>query len=231
MDTRRPILALEFHGAHERADFGFLTDALAGQRLHRVDPLKDHVIDPVPVPEQARRWVRQMEDPPGLVIAYCACAALGAHIAERTGARLVLVDPDVIAIHDVRVAFEKLCRTLGRTPPAGDAAHDRNWGETFDAARDGLVEQYGGDELAIELVEDLFDQYRSWLRFLAAAAAAPPASPGAEVTVIAGKPLTDLAAVLAHPEQAHVHRIPAVSHTLDTAETRALLVAAAQRCA
>jgi hypothetical protein len=89
----------------------------------------------------------------------------------------------------------------------------------------------GGDEEAYELVDDLLDRYRSWLRFLHASAATAPLRPRGAVSVITTKPLVSLRPLLDDAVRPRWHRIQDDSATLDSVEVRALVTAAVQRYA
>lgn len=197
------VLALEFRGVRETADFGFLDE------VTRVDPISGHGGAPLTVRAQAEQLAR---DRVGLVLAYCSCAALGAHVAELARARLVLIDPDAVARDSVWRDFARLCSAIGAHPPATAAQDD--WETVFSTVREDLAQANGGDDLAYEMVDDLFARYRAWLRFLAASASAPPAAPAGEVTVIAGRPLPDLGLLLRDPARARLTRVSPSGSTL-----------------
>jgi hypothetical protein len=228
--TGVPVLALEFHGVRETADFSFLTEGAGADRIRRVDPVADHVTARLTVATQARLHVRALASPPELVIAYCSCAALGAHIAGMCGAQLVLVDPDALTGRDVRRAFEDLCRTLDYgAPDAEDPVFvtcDEQWEAVLGRCRGRLAAAYGGDEQAYEMVDDVFGRYRGWLRFMDACANSEPADPQGEVTVIARRSLTNLTALLVHPELVRLHRVETRTATLDAPEIQELVLTA-----
>jgi hypothetical protein len=226
-DTIR-VLAFEFHGVSETADFAFLAGPTRAGRVRRVDPVNDHLEAQLSVVAQARLHVRALPTPPELVIAYCSCAALGAHVATLCEARLLLVDPDAMTDEAVRREFELLCRRLGTEPPGAESAADepqRQWEQALAASRERLAEVHGGDRQAFEMVDDLFDRYRAWLRFIDACATAAPAAPKNAVTVIARKPLTDLAALLARPEDVRLRRVESDLSTLDAPQIQELVLA------
>jgi hypothetical protein len=218
------VLAFEFYGVSESADFAFLDELAATGRVRRVDPVNDHLETQLSLAAQARVHVQALPTPPALVIAYCSCAALGAHVAALCEARLLLVDPDAVTDQGVRREFELLCRRLGAEPPSAQE-HQRQWELAFAASREPLAKLYGGDWKAFEMVDDLFDRYRAWLRFMDACATAGPAAPKNAVTVIARKPLTDLAALLAQPEDIRLRRVESDSATLDAPEIQELVLA------
>jgi hypothetical protein len=192
------VLALEFRGVREAADFGFL----AGVR--RVDPIGGHVAAALTIRQQAEQLADQRLD---LVLAYCSCAALGAHVAELSAAGLVLIDPDVVTHAAVKQDFTHLCSLLGAVP-------DGDWDSAFASVRDDLAEAHGGDDQAYEMVDDLFDRYRAWLRFLDASASAQTATPPGEITVIAGKPLPELGKLVGDSTRVRITRVAADAGTL-----------------
>ncbi len=204
------VLALEFRAVRETADFGFLATEFP---LNRLDPIGRHVAGPLTVRRQAAELAAGK---PGTVLAYCSCAALGAHIAELSGADLVLIDADAVTPEAVRRDVTAVCASLG-APPADDVEI------AFAAVRDELAAVHGADDQAFEMVDELFGRYRAWLRFLAAAAAAEPAAPAGEVTVIAGKRLPALENLLADPDRARVRRFTPEQGTLESPEVRAFL--------
>jgi hypothetical protein len=224
------VLAFEFYGVSESADFAFLDELTATGRVCRVDPVNDHLETQLSLAAQARAHVRALPTSPGLVIAYCSCAALGAHVAALCEARLLLVDPDAVTCQGVRREFELLCRRLGAEPPSTQE-HQREWELAFAASREPLAKLHGGDRKAFEMVDDVFDRYRAWLRFMDACATAAPAAPKNAVTVIARKPLTDLAALLAQPDKIRLRRVESESATLDAPEIQELVLAEVRHCA
>jgi hypothetical protein len=222
------VLAFEFHGVSETADFAFLAEATRAGRVRRVDPVNDHIEAQLPLMSQARMHVRALPAPPELVIAYCSCAALGAHVAALCEARLLLVDPDAMTGEAVRREFELLCRRLGTEPPAvesGAGEPQGQWEQALAASRGRLAEVHGGDLEAFEMVDDLFDRYRAWLRFIDACAASAPVAPKNAVTVIVRKPLTNLAALLARPADVLLRRVESDSATLDAPRIQELVLA------
>lgn len=224
-DTVR-VLAFEFHGVNETADFAFLAGPATAGRVRRVDPVNDHLEAQLSLTAEARLHLGVMPTPPELIIAYCSCAALGAHVAALCEARLLLVDPDAITDEAVRRGFELLCRRLGTEPPESATEEpQRQWEQALAASRERLAELHGGDGEAFEMVDDLFDRYRAWLRFMDACATAAPAAPKNDVTVIVRKPLTDLAALLARPEDIRVQRVESDSATLDAPRIQELVLA------
>lgn len=226
-DTAR-VLAFEFRGVRERADFAFLAEPVSAGLVRRVDPVNDHREAQLSVMAQAGLHVRALATPPGLVIAYCSCAALGAHVAALCEARLLLVDPDAMTDEAVRREFEHLCRRLGTEPPAAESAAEepqRQWEQALAASRERLAALQGGDQEAFEIVDDLFDRYRAWLRFIDACATAAPAAPKNAVTVVVRKPLTNLAALLVRPEDVRLRRVESDSATLDAPQIQELVLA------
>lgn len=229
MTSRGPVLALEFHGVGNLADFGFLAESV-GQRLIRLDPLADQADRVLPLAEHARVVCDRLPVPPESVIAYCSAALLGGYIAQANGAKLILVDPDPVDPSYVRAEFDVICHTLGCEPgaagpqPAGSVEW---WEATLLQGRDRLRADYGGDEEATELLDDLLDRYRAWLRFLAASAMAGPATtPSGQVTVLAGRPTPPLAGLLADAGSVgQTHYLNTRTATLDSSEAQELLAA------
>jgi hypothetical protein len=198
------VLALEFRGVRENADFGFLDG------VTRVDPIAGHTAGPLTVRRQAEQLASTAVD---LVLAYCSCAAVGAHVAALSGARLVLIDPDVVTHAAVRRDFEHLCASLGANPGG-------SWEDAFASVRDDLAAVHGSDEEAYEMVDDIIDRYLAWLRFLDASVRAPVAELSGEVEVIAGRPLPDLGKLLGDPGRAAVTTVVPRAGTLGSAEVR-----------
>jgi hypothetical protein len=203
-------LALEFRAVRETADFGFLAKEFL---LRRVDPISAHTDVPRTVRQQAADLA---SEPLDIVFAYCSCAALGAHVAELSGARLVLIDADVVTPEAIRRDVRRLCESLG-------APHSKDPETAFAAVRNDLATLHGGDEQAYEMVDELFGRYRAWLRFLTAAATAEPATPTGGITVIAGKPLPDLGKLLVEPARVELFLVTPESATLESPEVRAHL--------
>ncbi|MGA4844096.1 hypothetical protein [Streptomyces sp. G45] len=222
------VLALDLPGTGGTTDFGFLAGPAASPgaaRLSRVDPLVGHVAGALTVERQARALLAERPRAPAVVVAYCAGATLAAHLAERAGARAVLVDPYPITTGVIHYELTKLCRTLGCEAPAYDefAAGDiRQWETVLNKTRDGLVRQYGGDETAYEMVDGLLDRYRAWLRFLDASASAPTAAPAGALVIAVGPP-PDLGALLTEPADAAVRPVDAAADPLGSPQVRALL--------
>ncbi|GGO99416.1 alpha/beta fold hydrolase [Wenjunlia tyrosinilytica] len=222
------VLALDLPGSGNTADFGFLAGPGTSGRLTRVDPLVGQVAGPLDLERQAADLLEDRPDRPEVVLAYCAGATFAVHLAERAGARAVLVDPYPITTGVIHFELTKLCRTLACDPPGYDefaAGGLGQWEMVLNKARDGLVEQYGSDETASEMVDGLLDRYRSWLRFLTACSAARPADPD-QVLVIAGKPLSGLDTLLAKPAEATVRHVDAATGPLGSPQVQALLSAA-----
>ncbi|MET7802164.1 hypothetical protein [Streptomyces decoyicus] len=221
------VLALEFRGVRETADFGFLTAGARRTGVTRVDPLQDHVSGRLALTDQAQRLVDTLTAPPRLVLGYCASAGLAARIAHLAGAALILVDPDPVSADYVRQEADILCRALGVVP--GGAAIPPTYGELagFESllltSRDAQADVYGGDAEAYEMVDDLLGRYRAWLRFLDASAHRAPVTIEGAVTIVCGKPLPPLTGLLTNPESAHVHHVGSKGGTLDLPEVRTLL--------
>jgi hypothetical protein len=223
------VLALDLPGGGNTTDFSFLTPKDDSERITRVDPLVDFLDGPLTLPEQAQRLLRRLSSAPEVVLAYCAGATLGVHLADFAGARLVLVDPYPINTEVIHFEFTKLCRTLVCDAPSyeGFAASDIvQWEAVLKDGRDRVAELYGGDEAAFEMVDGLLDRYRCWLRFLEACATTGPAFPRGKVIVLAGKPPSPLEAMLAEPANATVRHVDAAGDTLASARVRAMLSAA-----
>jgi hypothetical protein len=238
------VLALEFHAVRKTADFSFLREPNPAGRLMQVDPLDDHLAERVSVDRQSLMLLRRLPAPPTLVLAYCGTAALAAHTAALCDAALVLVDPDVVDPKTVRRDFLQLCATLQVDPAIADAATrtgrsahlepereaswETRWETVLIAARAQVAAQYGGDAEAYEMVDDLFDRYRCWARFLEASLNPAPADPSGEITVICGRP-PDLSALLAKPERADIYRVAPGKDTLGLPEVQDLVRAAFRR--
>ncbi|MFI1934334.1 hypothetical protein [Streptomyces sp. NPDC020330] len=227
------VLALEFRGVGDRADFGFLTREVDGVDLTRVDPLVHHVEQPLGLAEQASLLAEALPNAPALVLAYCGTAALALHVAELTGAPSLLVDPYPVTADDMRRDFIGLCESTGVDPtglvdPAADPDPAR-WAKELYRARDAMAAPHGGDDVAYELVDDMLDRYRAWLRFLQASRSAAPAAPGGAVTAITARPDPRLGLLLVDSGVAQVHRVEGGTGILDSPEVRGLLAAAVER--
>lgn len=203
-------LALEFRTGRETGDFSFLADEFP---LRRIDPISGHTDAVLTLGQQAEELAADSVD---MVLAYCACAALGAHVAALSGAPLILIDADVVTPEAIRRDTAALCTWLN-APPSEDPE------AAFAHARDDLAALQGGDEMAYGIVDELFARYRAWLRFLAASAAAPPAAVASQITAIAGKPLPDLGILLVDPTRVELHPVASDSATLESPDVRSLL--------
>ena len=222
------VLALDLPGSGNAADFGFLAGPGSPGRLTRIDPLVAQVAGPLDLERQADELLKEQPERPDVVLSYCAGATFAVHLAERAGARAVLVDPYPITTEVIHFELTKLCRTLACDAPAYEAfaAGDlAQWEMVLNKTRDGLVGQYGGDEAAFEMVDGLLDRYRSWLRFLTACSAARPADTD-RALVITGKPLSGLDTLLADTAGATVRHVDAPTEPLASPQVRALLSAA-----
>jgi hypothetical protein len=221
------VLALEFRGVSDSADFRFLTDSAGTTPIARVDPLVDHISRPHTLMEQARSLLGRQDVAPRLVLGYCASAALAARIANLAAADLVLVDPDPVTSAYVRHEFEVLSRAAGANvqdgEPLPDDANVVDLESRLLGSRARLAAAYGGDSEAFEMVDDLLGRYRAWLRFLNASADAGPTVLSGRVIVVAGKPLARLETLLAEPDRARFHRFEGRESTLANPEVRALL--------
>jgi hypothetical protein len=229
----RTVLALEFRGVGDTADFGFLSREASSAVLSRVDPLVQHLGGPLTLPEQARLLIDALPEPPGLVLSYCGTAGLGLHVAALTDAESVLVDPYPVTSDDMRRDFANLCASLGIAPtglvaPGADPDVAR-WEKALWQARDGMAEVHGGDEDAYELVDDLLDRYRAWLRFLQASRVAGPVTARGSVSVVTAKSEVPLQDLLVFADSVEVHRVEAGTGILNSAEARALLSTAVLR--
>jgi hypothetical protein len=225
------VLALEFHAVRSTADFGFLRDADGASGLVRVDPLDDHLAERLSLARHTHLLLERLPAPPALVLAYCGCAALAAHVAAHSGADLLLVDPDIVDTEVMHRDFLQLCATLEFDPATVDTTTGwlARWEAVLTATRDQVAGRYGGDQQAYEMVDDLFDRYRAWARFLEAAKAPGPADPDGAVTVISGRPGQDLGALLARPERAERHRVTPDADTLGLPDVQDLVRTAVAR--
>jgi hypothetical protein len=223
------VLALEFRGVSDTADFGFLARAGAAS-LYRVDPLVSHISRQLPLREQARDIAEELPESPRLIIAYCATAALGAHIAEMADAPLLLIDPYPVTAQDILRDLDELCRTLGcetASSPASAASPDMTaWELALHDSRDRLAARFGSDGIAYDMADDLLDRYRAWLRFLSASMEAGLASPRGGVAVITGKFPSLMDALLTEPAKVRIFQALPSGGTLDSPEVRALLLSA-----
>jgi hypothetical protein len=205
------VLALEFRGVGDTADFSFLTREYTPALVTRVDPISQHIGKPLTLAGQARQLVAQQPRPPDIVLAYCGTAALGLHLADLTGADTLLVDPYPITEADLFRDFTNLCTGMGFDPKALAAvtreANLADWEAFLLTRRDSMAAEHGGDDEAYELVDDLFDRYRSWLRFLFANVASAPAEPRGEILAITARQAVALEAMLTDPSRAQVHRV------------------------
>jgi hypothetical protein len=224
VSDRPVVLALEFHAVRKTADFGFLREPEHADRLLRLDPLDDHVAEGLSVERHSRLLLSRSDVPPSLVLAYCGTAALAAHTAARCGAALVLVDPDVVDSEIMHRDFLQLCATMNVDPTTVDATGRlAQWEAVLTAARDRVATEYGGDEEAYEMVDDLFARYRAWAWFLEAARDPVPAAPDGEITVISGRPPRHLGALLARPERATFHQATPDADTLSLPDVQDLV--------
>ena len=225
--TEPAVLALEFHAVRKTADFSFLREPERAGRLLQVDPLEDHLVQRLSMERQSHLLLERLRVPPTLILAYCGCAALAAHTAALCDADLLLVDPDVVDPNIAHRDFLQLCATLNFDPAAcGDTARTgwlTQWDVVLAATRDRLAAEYGGDLEAYEMVDDLFERYRSWARFLEASLNTGPANPDGEVTVISGRPVPNLGALLASPERAGIHQVTPNADTLSLPEVQDLV--------
>jgi hypothetical protein len=221
-----PVIALEFRGIGDPSNFGFLAGAPGLAGLRRLDPLTGQAGGYRDLDEQAKILIEELPSEPA-VVAHCGSAALGAHIAARTSADLVLVDPypttAALAFRD----FQKLCERIGCEPGPGDSTLAEREAR-LTGMRTELSVPFGGDEEALDMVDDLLERYCAWLRFLEASVVAPAAAPHGPVTVIAGKPLSPLAPLLVEPGQAAVTRLATDADTLQSAAVRTLLTTTVQ---
>ncbi|MFE9429220.1 hypothetical protein ACFYNO_40465 [Kitasatospora sp. NPDC006697] len=239
MTDAATVLALEFKGVGERADFAFLRQSGGPAELLRVDPLVHHLDRPLTLAEHARLLGGHRSGPPALVLAYCGTAALALHVAALTGAPSVLVDPYPVTAEDMRRDFAGLCASAGVEPAGQVLAAEPDpaaWAAELWRARDGMAAEHGGDEVAYELVDDMLDRYRSWLRFLQASRCAEPATTAAPVVAITARPEPRLELLLADPSRAELHRVGphrtgAAIALLDSPEVRRLLTELVDRYA
>lgn len=205
------VLALEFRGVGDTADFSFLTRGYAPALITRVDPISQHIEKPLTLAGQAGQLVAQQPRHPDIVLAYCGTAALGLHIAALIDADTLLVDPYPITDADLFRDFTNLCTGMGFDPEALAAvtreANLESWEAFLLTRRDIMAAEHGGDGEAYELVDDLFDRYRSWLRFLFANAASAPAEPRGEILAITARLSVALEPMLADPSRAQVRRV------------------------
>ncbi len=227
MSAGSAVLALEFHAVRRTADFSFLREPERAGCLVQVDPLEDHLAGRLSLERQSHLLLERLRVPPSLVLAYCGCAALAAHTAALCDASLILVDPDVVDQEVMHRDFLQLCATLNFDPATIDGAARNDWLAQWETVlvvtRDRLATEYGGDSEAYEMVDDLFDRYRSWARFLGASLSPAPADPEGEVTVISGRPLPNLDALLARPEGVFLHQVAPGADTLSLPDVQDLL--------
>ncbi|MFI6846754.1 hypothetical protein OG535_33560 [Kitasatospora sp. NBC_00085] len=234
MTGAQTVLALEFRGAGDTADFGFLArEGVAG--LVRVDPLVHHVDRPLTLSEQAALVAARLPDRPALVLAYCGTAALALHVSALTGTPALLVDPYPVTVEDMVQDFRRLCAATGIDPDtAAEPATGPDvarWERALSAGRDAMADVHGGDEEAYEMVDDLLDRYRAWLRFLQASRAAEPVAPAAPVVGVTARPDPRLDLLVADPAAVELHRVDVPAGLLDSPEVRARLTAAIHRYA
>lgn len=228
------VLALEFRAVPNAADFGFLSRDVGAAELICVDPLEHHVETPLTLIEQAHLLARRLSAPPlRLVITHCGTAALGLHVAVRTGAASLLLDPYPVTVQDMHRDFVRLCTSLGLDSATVGAADEKpdlaRWEAALLTCRTSLADVQGGDDEAYEIVDDLLDRYRAWLRFLHASAKAEPVAPAGEVTVVTAKDLAPLGELLAGPARPRVHVVEEVSQTPNSPAVQALVSAAVDR--
>lgn len=243
MSTPSVVLALEFRGVSSAADFAFLTvdvqgtKRTGGRNLIRIDPIAQHVVAPMTLAEQAQLLVRQQPAPPDLILAYCGTAALGLHIAALTGAPAMLIDPYAVTDHDLRRDFARVCESLAVSVGGSrDAVQNvvgspdlERWEAILLTRRAWMATEYGGDDDALELVDDMLDRYRGWLRFLFATAGAAPAAPAGAVVAVAATAVPPLEALLAVPYRVWVHCVGPCGALLESEAVRRLILAAVDR--
>jgi hypothetical protein len=224
------VLALEFRAVPDAVDFGALGPAVGAAELVRVDPLEHHVDKPLTVDEQAGLLAEHVPAPLRLVVTYCGTAGLGLHVAARTGAAALLIDPYPVTAQDIHADFARLCASLGLAAyTAGDEPDLARWEGLLLTSRTTLAEVHGGDEEAYEIVDDLLDRYRAWLRFLQASMVASPVAPVGEVTVVTTKRTPPLEKLLATSSPARVHTVGEGADNPGSPEVRALVSAAVDR--
>jgi hypothetical protein len=221
--SQSSVIALEFRGIGDPSNFGFLNGVRGLAGLCRLDPLTSQAERYRDLDEQAKVLIEDLPAEPEVVIAHCGSAALGVHIAARTTAHLVLVDPYPTTSEIAYRDFEKLCERIGCYPgPPASTLADRE--AQLVGMRKELSIPFGGDEEALDMVDDLLERYRSWLRFLQASVVAPAVAPNGPVTVVAGKPLSPLEPLLVRPQDARVVRLATDGDTLQSAAVHTFMI-------
>lgn len=215
---RHTVLALQFTGLPEDQKLDRLTKEVDCLRL---DPLAVDRTGSLGLPALAVRIRDGLTDgPPGFVLAHCTAAPLALHLAAACEQRFgkaphaVLLDPDPGSAAYLIEEFAVLCGNIGADPGAASARAAGLEGAALLTAlraellalKDGLIETYGGDQDAEELVEHLLTRYCVWLAFLAAGPAVGPVRVAGPVSVITGGPAVDLAGLVTDPSRVTVHR-------------------------
>ncbi|MGI8664454.1 MAG: hypothetical protein ACR2N4_00215 [Jatrophihabitans sp.] len=198
-----PVLVLEFTGLGPQAQFDAITEAIGAPALIRIDPVTGQRASFCTIEQQASAIQRQLAVEPVLILAQCSAARLalqlGRQLAETTPDRatapqVILFDPIGIDQDGLREEFGLLAGRLDADPeqaiaqlgdqPTGAAAAARCC-ELLAALRVPLVQAYGDDQDAEELVDQLISRYAGWLRYLGAVIDCGPVAHPFPVSVLA----------------------------------------------
>jgi hypothetical protein len=223
--TAPDVLVLEFAGLAPDAHFDTALAGLAPGRLIRIDPVILQARGSLPIPEQARAVRESLPGPPRLILAHCTAATLGLHIAALATSdvdqpQVALFDPARAWMADLRTDFATLARQLSADPePAlarvaavesGGAAAAAEFCAALADSSATLVQAYGGDLDAEQLVGQLISRYSGWLRYLGAALDSGAVDNWFPVSVLRSTDAEQgrLPALLKHPERVHSRELP-----------------------
>lgn len=209
-DGAPAILVLEFNGLGPGNSFDAVLRALPGQPRVLRDPIDAHIDASMGLNEQARVLCAELPGPPLAVFAHCTAGVLAMQVAALTEVttgthpQVVLFDPEVPTGQTFTDEFVSLHRSLTgepgaqvRTPAEAEAGLDR--------AQTVLADHYGGTADAKEVAGELIARHRGWLRFLFAAAQAPPVATTRPVSVVTSGPTPQLAPLLPPGQAVELH--------------------------
>lgn len=209
------VLVLDFTGIGKAQSFGTLSAKLRSRTVHKADPISSHFERRRTIEEQAAEICSKHPEPPAFVFGYCTGALLAAAVsAQYRTARgfephVVLFDPDAVNPDYLADEFEVLFESLGgtvRSREGGDLGH---YEDELAGRRPDLVQESGGDDAAVELVDYLLRRHRAWLRFLDASAEGKAVELDGSVSVITGRGAVDLTGIIGRPDDHRVYRCAA----------------------